>query len=373
MTEFSAPQQTIGILHQVRYALVILLQHEDSKIRLEALDDIDLSQPGSPAELFQLKHRAPNSKLTNTSIDLWKTLRIWSTRVKDGSIDPERELFSLVTTARAPEKSAAAHLRSAGRDTTGALEKLRAAMDTSESQELQPSFTAFKALDPEVQSRLVSHIYVFDNSPDIDGARSLLLDRLGLSVRREHREALVDRVEGWWFGRCIEHLRGRVPFLSGFEAFDVITDLARQFQPDALPIDFFRTQPGPEEKAALSKKMFVRQLESISVGTGRVEKAILDYYRAYAQRSQWARDRLLISDEIDRYEENLRDEWERMRLTLEDELEKPAVEEALQELGRKLLTWMETLADFRIRANVTEPYVMRGSYHMLADQTPPRV
>ena len=34
---------------------------------------------------------------------------------------------------------------------------------------------------------------------------------------------------------------------------------------------------------------------------------------------------------------------------------------------------MEQEADFRVRPNVTEPYVMRGSYHMLADKNPPRV
>jgi len=42
-------------------------------------------------------------------------------------------------------------------------------------------------------------------------------------------------------------------------------------------------------------------------------------------------------------------------------------------VGREILRWMEMTADIRIRANVTEPYVMRGSYHMLANRRQPPV
>lgn len=44
-----------------------------------------------------------------------------------------------------------------------------------------------------------------------------------------------------------------------------------------------------------------------------------------------------------------------------------------KKFGRKVFNWMEQEADIRIRSQVTEPYVMRGSYHMLADQKLPRV
>lgn len=374
MSTFSAGAPALGFLHQIRYALVVLLEHEAFEVRLEALDDIDLSGPGSPTELLQLKHRAPNTKLTDASTDLWKTLRVWSTLLGDGSIDPERSLFTLVTTAIAPADSAAEFLRPGlGRNPAAALAKLRVVMASSKNDELKPCFLAFSSLDAGLQDKLLLSVYVLDESPDIESARSLLENRLAINIQRQHRGALADRVEGWWFRRCIEHLRGKVPSLSGYEAYDAIAELAEGFRRDALPIDFFGAEPGPGEKKSLEEKMFVRQLEAIGAGTGRIEKAVLDYYRAFVQRSRWARDRLLIGDEIERYEEKLRDEWERMRLALEDELIKPAAEETLQKLGRELLTWMETSAEFRIRASVTEPYVMRGSYHMLADLVPPRV
>lgn len=50
-------------------------------------------------------------------------------------------------------------------------------------------------------------------------------------------------------------------------------------------------------------------------------------------------------------------------------------EEVLQTMGRKLLNQISTSdhANLRIRAQVTAPYIAMGSYHMLANETDPRV
>ena len=115
------------------------------------------------------------------------------------------------------------------------------------------------------------------------------------------------------------------------------------------------------------------QLRAIDVGNTRIEKAILDYYRAYEQRSRWAREELLVGDEIGRYEKKLVDEWERYADALSDDLGETATEAQLTKTGREIFRWAEQVADFRIRENVSEAYVMRGSYHMLAGEPAPKV
>ncbi|MBF2063934.1 MAG: hypothetical protein IGS39_05830 [Calothrix sp. C42_A2020_038] len=61
-------------------------------------------------------------------------------------------------------------------------------------------------------------------------------------------------------------------------------------------------------------------------------------------------------------------------LALQDEMADSNENEGeCKKVGRKVFNWMEQEADIRIRSQVTEPYVMRGSYHMLADKKPPRV
>ena len=245
--------------------------------------------------------------------------------------------------------------------------------DTSANANLQPAFEAFRRLDPATRQRMVARIHVFDRGPEIEDSRVQLEHRLAPTTRREHRTALADRLEGWWLGKCVEMLRGRIVDVSGFEVFDRAADLAAQLRADSLPIDYVGAEPTIDELALLEKRQFVLQLECLNVNAGRVKNAILDYYRAYVQRSRWVRDRLLVGDEMERYEGTLVNEWERLRLLLEDELEPAASEEELIKLGRRLLAWAETEADIRIRPGVNEAYVMRGSFHMLADPAPPRV
>lgn len=97
---------------------------------------------------------------------------------------------------------------------------------------------------------------------------------------------------------------------------------------------------------------------------------MVDYYRAFEQRSRWAREDLLVGDEVERYERKLVDEWDRYRLAILDELDSNATEAALQQAGREIFNWMEQSADIRIRPSVSEDYVRRGSYHALADKDP---
>ncbi len=42
-------------------------------------------------------------------------------------------------------------------------------------------------------------------------------------------------------------------------------------------------------------------------------------------------------------------------------------------LGRELLSWMETVANIKIKPNVEDRFVLRGSYHILANADAPRV
>lgn len=375
MNNFSAGPQALGYLHQVRYALVLLLNDEESELRLEALDDIEVVRPLGKTDLFQLKHRAAGSVLTDASPDLWKTIRVWSTLVANNKLALGPTILSLVTTATAAPDSAPSFLRPGGnRDPNRALRLLLATAADSKNKALTTAFDAFNALTAEQQRHLVSKSYLLDEAPSILDSRRLLEDRIAVAVPRQHRPALADRVEGWWFNRCVQSLSGQGATITGYEVFALVADLARQFAPDALPIDFFGSLPTPQEAGRLRQRQFVTQLVCIGIGSARIEKAVADYYRAYAQRAQWARQQLLIGGEVERYDDRLREEWERIRLVQLDEVANVESDDTtLRQLGRSILAWMETKADFRIRSEVSEPYVMRGSYHILADRTPPRV
>jgi len=377
-TEFSAGSQALGYLFQARYALYLVLTNkEELELAVESLDDITFFEDEkNPLELLQLKHHTTaQASLTDSSSDLWKTLRVWSTQLQENKISLPDTLLTLVTTAKATANSAAFLLRPVkDRNPKLAYKTLLQVANKSENKDLTKSFEAFKALTAIQQEQLIDSIQIIDSSPNIVDIIPKIKEKL-IAVRREHRDAVYERLEGWWFAKIVKHLRDNsVNFISGFEVRDKICEINDQFKPDALPIDFLDLELPDQPDISQDSRRFVAQLKEIAVDNKRIEIAILDYYKAFEQRSRWAREELLFGDEIEKYEKRLIDEWKRYMLALQDEMpDKDVHEDVHKKLGKDVFKWMELTADFRIRPQVTEPYVMRGSYHMLADRKQPPV
>lgn len=112
-------------------------------------------------------------------------------------------------------------------------------------------------------------------------------------------------------------------------------------------------------------------MREIDISKERIHSAILDFYRAFEQRSEWARENLLVSGELDRYEDRLVEEWKRFKDILFEELKENSAENVLKKAGKDLYKWAELesgkVHSLRIRERVTESYVTRGSFHILAN------
>lgn len=378
-TEFSAGPQALGYYYQVRHALYLILENrEEAELSIESLDDVVFEDGGSSVELIQVKHHIDRkASLTDNSADLWKTIRVWSTNLNEKRILFPDILLTLVTTAEAPDGSIASLLRpdpDPNRDSKSANRRLIDIATNSNNKSLKQAFEAFMILPSQQREELVNSIQVLDLSPNISDTANKIKEKI-LGVRREHLDGLYERLDGWWFEKVIYHLSGKSrDIITRYEVCDKIVEIAEQFHPDALPIDFLGAKPPSSLDPEGDNRRFVHQLSIIAVKNRRIENAIMDYYRAFEQRSRWAREDLLIGDELEKYEKKLVDEWDRHFLALEDEFSIDGVrEEELQKFGRKIYKWADVEADIRIRHQVTEKYVMRGSYHILADQDPPCV
>ncbi|MGW4750254.1 hypothetical protein ACWEPR_36265 [Streptomyces sp. NPDC004290] len=86
---FEASAAALGYLYQLRMALLACVEQLqtglDWTVAIEAGDDIE-SVSGDSTEWWQLKHRAPGTRMTDASSDLWKTLRIWATAVANQQV-----------------------------------------------------------------------------------------------------------------------------------------------------------------------------------------------------------------------------------------------------------------------------------------------
>ncbi|MBX3686240.1 MAG: hypothetical protein KF909_08885 [Rhodocyclaceae bacterium] len=378
--QFSAGEQGLGYIYQARLALLQLLQlPEDTAIFLEKDDDLDFVDGEGGKSLASLKHKAIGDRLTDLSTDFWKSVNIWLTRYKRDGRATSNLRFFLFTTGTVSRGSFLARLLPdqpvATGDVTTLTELADAALAGSTSRLIAPIATAFNELsDPEKQDFL-ERILILDGSPRISDIPALIRDKHMRSIRREHREFVFERLEGWWTDAVIKQLAGARPEgIFGYEVSDKLSNFAEEYKADNLPITFRGKVPTDEIDTDADPRLFVAQLREIGISSNRIRSAILDYYRAFEQRSAWARENLLALGEVEEYEDRLADEWGRYKDVAFEKLKDDSAEEALREAGTTLYNWAEfetgKIESLRIRARVTEPYVLRGSFHILADATP---
>jgi hypothetical protein len=103
----------------------------------------------------------------------------------------------------------------------------------------------------------------------------------------------------------------------------------------------------------------------VTVGNERIKTAISDYWRAFQQRSRWVREELLLDQDLEQYEDKLVREWKEIFLIMQENMQAGAdpVLEGRNLYNRVVINGRDT----RIRDSVSYPFVMRGSFHMLAN------
>lgn len=367
-----AAASALGYLFQCRYALLVGLRAVPDTpqllISIEKFDDVAFEANGEPTESIQTKHHIDKAgDLSDASVDLWKTMAIWLKRVAEDIEAPFRTKFVLLTTANAPDKSAASLLRMRDRDEAAADKALMAAAKASENKKFTGSCAAYAAQPDQVRLSLLRAVMILDGSPNIIDVREDIERVLHHAAPRDQIEKLVERLEGWWFGAVIRALSGASPAAIPVTAIEQrVDELREEFKRDALPVDFKAVVPPQTVIAELDKRPFVRQLRKIEIGPRRIEYAIRDYYRASEQRSRWAREDLLIDGELGHYERDLTEAWEPRHAAIVEEADSCSAEQKVA-LGQTLFKWVEQDANFPLRT-VRERFLTHGSYHILANR-----
>ena len=249
------------------------------------------------------------------------------------------------------------------------------ALATSQSELIRKIAADLADFDSDELADFYSRITIFSRTPRIDDIPDLVGRRL-ITVQREFRRALFQRLEGWWIDLVIRTLTGRRSEpIKVQEIHDRLAMLADDYKIDSLPIEFNDKVPEGSIDATEDKRRFVEQLRALNLPTDRIRYAIIDYYRAFEQRSSWARANLLVSDEIEKYEDRLVEEWGRYKALVCENITEESKDEACVSAGRDLYTWAErSTGELRIRERVAEQYVIRGTFHILANSAPtPRV
>lgn len=359
-----------GYLYQFLLGLNLALKKcrdmDDLKINIENFDDISfLDNEGTPLELIQSKHKSKPKNLGNASLDLWKTLSIWlKNDLEDVKKDNNLKLYYLVTNSKASSKSAMEYLSAevGKRNLDEALSILIETANNSQNVSTQVYRNDFLLASDKSRKSLLSRIYVLDESPGIKDLSKDIQSEFLSTVMDKHRPLVAERIISWWLSKVIVLLSDSQLSIPIKEIEIALQNICYEYHNENLPIDCLLLEP---DNSAWDDKIFVQQLKFVTEQNERIKDAIRDYYRAYNQRLKWAREDLLVKDELDIYELKLINEWRRFRNAKIDEY--GTSEEAKKKCGILIYNWMELEAKFPIRKYVDEPYVMRGSYHMLAE------
>ena len=375
--KFSAAEQALGYLYQVRFALLqMMILPENSACFIEKDDDLDFSDPVEGQLLASLKHKARGDRLTDLCPDFWKSVRVWLARFKENERKGKALTFFLFTTGTVSEGSLLENFLPGKTKPPDLVKTVDATLGTTESKTLLEIKRLFDELDDNEKQDFLSCISIFDQQIRIDDIPAAVMARMR-TVRPDFRTNVYQRLEGWWVDVAIDLMTAkRTAPAYGWEVSEILASFADQYKADNLPIDFSGKEPPDAVDPEEDDRMFVKQLRVLGLKTDRIRRAILDYYRAFEQRASWAREHVTVSGEVEQYDDQLVDEWDRYRNIVFEELEEGSPEEALLAAGKEMLRWMETNDGprFRIRPAVTEAYVMIGSYHMLANEIPiPRV
>jgi hypothetical protein len=371
-SKYSATASLVGYLYQCRLALLETLKRLKTNpsltVTIETLDDVVFESEGTPTEIIQVKHHINRqANLTDASTDLWKTIRIWCDLQRDG-ITQNGAVLCMMTTATAPEGSAADFLRADKRNITAAEKKLFQTAQTSVSQTNKEAYTSFLNLTPELRLELLEAVLILDQCPLNEDINQHLQREIWTACQRSRIEQFLIYLEGWWFKRILKSLGAdhSLPIL-GEEMDSRLDALREEFKSDALPIhDDLVT--ATVDHALYQNYTFVHQLKMIEVGSRRISFAVNNYYRAFEQRSRWMREDLILVGDIEDYEKRLVEEWETHFETMREDLGGDAAEKEKIRAARAIYNWIEKEADIPIRPRCQELFITRGSYHILSDK-----
>ena len=370
---FSAKEPSLGYYYQIIRGLVLLLgenRMDNPVLSFECLDDITI-EDSNEVDVYQAKLHIKKAQLTDRSTDFWKTIRVWSEGILDGSLQAEKTVFTLITTATISEGSFISLFNS------GKEEDLNMILTTMESISMEISnetnkkgYEAFCALSEEQKKLLIKNTKIVDSGVSIEDTLDELKNLLELSAPSSDLDKFIESMMGWWFLNSVDVLiASSTQTISRDAAKNQIQTLRDQLRAEALPEEYFdAVEVSDEELTDSESQTYVKQLSMIDATKRERKAAISDFKRAYGQRSKWLRDGRVSQSEYDVFDANLLGDWDSRFGLIQDDTE------GKTDVERKA-AGHTFYRDFYVAPKHTMPsfknkgsYITKGSYQMLSDK-----
>lgn len=371
-TTHGASASAVGYAYQTAWALFELLRRgpdmPDASISIELHDDVAWDVDGTPTERLQMKHHLNGAaSISDMGSDLWRTVNVWLDSAM--SSDVNRDILVLVTTATAPADSGVFRLRPDSRDEGEAVSLIEKAARESSSVSTAEARRRFLELSTSDRLAFVSRIFVLDGASSIGDLDAAVSRELTWSIPRGRDAMFMEMLWGWWNGEVLLQMLGRRGPIGVGELHLQISEIRDQFTIDRLPTLLSLGDVDREQVTALlGDRTFVKQLQLIDWPEHNLQRAVIDYHRAFVHTTRWLDDDLIGLPELLTFGLELVDEWKSEFEFMTEELPQPATEAELKAAGVALLRRLLSSSTIRVRPRYDDFFFARGKRHELADE-----
>ncbi|QWC23632.1 hypothetical protein KJK41_04545 [Bacillus haikouensis] len=380
----SADASFLGYYYQGMYALVKLLDAEDNdKISIETEDDVYLE--GKTKKLHQLKHSLNKTgNLTVKNDGLWKTIRIWSKKIKDPDFD-DTTYFVFASPLGIDKENSLYSLSIEGSDRQGALDSLiseakrvkeaRTKAEQKKEKDIPystrwPGCKSFLDLSILLQKELLKKITILPNNFNIRDVNFEVEKRVKNFVPPKIRSKLVERLIEWWDRRVVLGIINEAEReIKKIELTQHLFLLVTELSEEGLPDDFSERDEEVDIEKELGGTMEA-QIDLVKGGNSRKRRAAIARWQARNQRAKWINDDLIHSMDLHKLDNRLIKSWRDFFEPLqEDNIGEE--EGVLCKEGCSLLDWSHHKAHTEIapiKSGWQHPFLVQGSFQQLADE-----
>lgn len=352
-----------GYFFQPEVALKMLTEADaEASIAIEADDDITECIAQRVTQRSQLKHQTvPHGAFTDSSVDLWKTLSIWTTAAHAKEFNTKICKLVLVTNGTVSDCFI--------RKTVDAKAKERKLLiDTALDKKYAATVEPYVEIVRQHDRKLVYSVFACIGISDAralagKSVKSRAISNLHLSDSIDP-EIIYDGLLGWIHKTTIDLWRNQqlawISKKSFSNQYQAMIRRYNQFKKIGIPAHLINVSPTARDSEI--NRLFVKQLRSVKADEKLVTDAIIDFIRCNTERVRLAHEGELTGDDWIDFDSSLEKHW-----LVKERISRLSPQPTPEDTG--LALYLDSLLhEAEIAGDKVQGYLTSGSFHRLANQ-----
>lgn len=373
-TTHTAAGQMAGYLFQPDRALVLLCSCKNNQsVSIEIVDDVAaVDEKGNVIYREQDKSsiQKEGQPFKDRSKDLWNTLLIWITEIKNGNLNPDNTTLVCVTNKKLDNKSLIKKISEAeeSKEIDDIIVLLKSAVKTP-PKTLKETISKVLA-DEGVLKKLLPKIKLLDSN-SFEERNEEIANKLGLN--NDIREDVISDLRGWFNDSILFQLnKGNAPIIKRTELNKRLQRALQNAGDKRITVlakRFVQVEITKDKIAEAKEKMFVKQLELIQHydKENLIIDAIVDFFYSEDQRTQLVLQGDITGKELLAMDDTSKERWKESFRRKMTQYNAGMKESQLSTLAYEIYDTTVSGYLAKIRGNDTEPYFTKGSFHKLSN------